>query len=148
MGIMVSCACTKGALILASASGLETHRARGPGPSEGPEPSSSGAPTLQENRWHEAREINQCFPVVVPAHRGRSWSHRPRAGARPIGRAVGRMGRTTRPKYLHYKGRHQKVPARKRRAMGRIEHTLLVEGRTSSPTDLRPSPATPPYHTK
>src|SRR5215210_2813033 len=29
----------------------------------------------------------------------------------------------------------------KRRAMGRIEHTLLVEGRKSSPTDLRPSPA-------
>src|ERR671920_954977 len=33
-------------------------------------------------------------------------------------------------------------------AMGRIEHTLLDEGRASSPTDLRPSPATPPYHTK
>src|SRR5215213_10303138 len=32
--------------------------------------------------------------------------------------------------------------------MGRIEHTLLDEGRASSPTDLRPSPATPPYHTK
>src|SRR5215213_5299267 len=32
--------------------------------------------------------------------------------------------------------------------MGRIEHTLLDEGRKSSPTDLRPSPATPPYHTK
>jgi hypothetical protein len=31
-------------------------------------------------------------------------------------------------------------------AMGRIEHTLLDEGRASSPTDLRPSPATPPYH--
>jgi hypothetical protein len=30
--------------------------------------------------------------------------------------------------------------------MGRIEHTLLDEGRASSPTDLRPSPATPPYH--
>ena len=36
----------------------------------------------------------------------------------------------------------------KPRAMGRIEHTLLDEGRKSSPTDLRPSPATPPYHTK
>src|SRR5215212_4403027 len=36
----------------------------------------------------------------------------------------------------------------KRRATGRIEHTLLDEGRASSPTDLRPSPATPPYHTK
>src|SRR5215216_1001868 len=34
------------------------------------------------------------------------------------------------------------------RAMGRIEHTLLDEGRASSPTDLRPSPATPPYHKK
>src|SRR5918993_1450441 len=33
-------------------------------------------------------------------------------------------------------------------AMGRIEHTLLDEGRASSPTDLRPSPAIPPYHTK
>src|SRR5215213_10983364 len=32
--------------------------------------------------------------------------------------------------------------------MGRIEHTLLDEGRESSPTDLRPSPPTPPYHTK
>jgi hypothetical protein len=29
--------------------------------------------------------------------------------------------------------------------MGRIEHTLVDEGRTPSPTDLRPSPATPPY---
>src|SRR5215203_3296254 len=33
-------------------------------------------------------------------------------------------------------------------AMGRIEHTLLDEGRASSPTDLRPSPATTPYHKK
>jgi hypothetical protein len=33
-------------------------------------------------------------------------------------------------------------------AMGRIEHTLLDEGRGSPPTDLRPSPATPPYHRK
>src|SRR5215217_9280108 len=32
--------------------------------------------------------------------------------------------------------------------MGRIEHTLSDEGRKSSPTDLRPSPANPPYHTK
>src|SRR5215210_4463048 len=32
--------------------------------------------------------------------------------------------------------------------MGRIEHMLLDEGRASSPTDLRPSPATPPYHKK
>jgi hypothetical protein len=32
--------------------------------------------------------------------------------------------------------------------MGRIEHTLLDEGRASSPTDLRPSPATTPYHKK
>jgi hypothetical protein len=35
--------------------------------------------------------------------------------------------------------------------MGRIEHTLLDEGRASSPADLRPSPAppsTPPYHKK
>src|SRR5215211_1793892 len=32
--------------------------------------------------------------------------------------------------------------------MGRIEHTLSDEGRASSPTDLRPSPANPPYHTK
>ena len=36
----------------------------------------------------------------------------------------------------------------KRREMGTIEHTLLDEGRSSSPTDLRPSPATPPYHKK
>src|SRR5215210_5613789 len=42
----------------------------------------------------------------------------------------------------------RRTPARKWRAMGRIEHTLLDEGRASSPTDLRPSPATPPYHTK
>jgi hypothetical protein len=27
------------------------------------------------------------------------------------GRAVGRMGRTTRPNYLHYKGRSPKAPA-------------------------------------
>jgi hypothetical protein len=32
-------------------------------------------------------------------------------------------------------------------AMGRIEHTLLDEGRASSPTDLRPS-LTAPYHKK
>jgi hypothetical protein len=32
-------------------------------------------------------------------------------------------------------------------AIGRIEHTLLDEGRASSPSDLRPSPATTPYHT-
>src|SRR5215213_11747006 len=36
--------------------------------------------------------------------------------------------------------------------MGRIEHTLLDEGRAASPTDLRPTPATPlstpPYHIK
>jgi len=38
--------------------------------------------------------------------------------------------------------------ARKWRTMGRIEHTLLDEGRASSPTDLRPSLATPPYHIK
>src|SRR5215207_11127005 len=30
--------------------------------------------------------------------------------------------------------------------MGRIEHTLLDEGRASSPTDLRPTPATPPLN--
>jgi hypothetical protein len=30
--------------------------------------------------------------------------------------------------------------------MGRIEHTLLDEGRASSPSDLRPSPAPQPYH--
>jgi hypothetical protein len=32
--------------------------------------------------------------------------------------------------------------------MGRIEHTLFDRGRSSTPSDLRPSPATPPYHTK
>jgi hypothetical protein len=37
-------------------------------------------------------------------------------------------------------------PARKCRARGRIEHMFLDEGRASSPTDLRPSPATTPYH--
>src|SRR5215207_132275 len=37
-------------------------------------------------------------------------------------------------------------PARKWRTMGRIEHTLL-DGDVA-PTDLRPSPANPPYHTK
>src|SRR5687767_9076632 len=40
------------------------------------------------------------------------------------------------------------TPARKWRTMGRIEHTLLDEGRASSPTDLRPSPANLPYHKK
>jgi hypothetical protein len=40
------------------------------------------------------------------------------------------------------------TPAREWWAMGRIEHTLLDEGRASSPPDLRPSPAPPPYHTK
>jgi hypothetical protein len=42
-------------------------------------------------------------------------------------------------------------PARKWRARGRIEHTLLdgAEHRYgATPTDLRPSPATPPYHKK
>jgi hypothetical protein len=37
-------------------------------------------------------------------------------------------------------------PARKWRAMGRIEQTLLVGD--AAPTDLRPSPATTPYHIK
>src|SRR5919205_822485 len=32
--------------------------------------------------------------------------------------------------------------------MGRIEHTLVDEGRASSPTDLRPPPATTSYHNK
>jgi hypothetical protein len=32
--------------------------------------------------------------------------------------------------------------------MGRIEQTLLDEGRGSTSTDLRPSPATAPYHEK
>src|SRR5687767_10931541 len=32
--------------------------------------------------------------------------------------------------------------------MGRIEHTLVDEGRASSPTDLRPPPAQTSYHTK
>jgi hypothetical protein len=32
--------------------------------------------------------------------------------------------------------------------MGRIEHTLVDEGRASSPTDLRPPPATTSYHKK
>jgi hypothetical protein len=32
--------------------------------------------------------------------------------------------------------------------MGRIEQTLLDEGEGSTPTDLRPSPATAPYHKK
>src|SRR5215203_7153932 len=36
----------------------------------------------------------------------------------------------------------------KRRAMVRIEHSLLDRGRSSTPSDLRPSPAPPPYHTK
>src|SRR5918994_7889647 len=40
------------------------------------------------------------------------------------------------------------TPAREWWARGRIEHTLLDEGRASSPPDLRPSPAPPPYHTK
>ena len=37
-------------------------------------------------------------------------------------------------------------PARKWRARGRIEQTLL-DG-DAAPTDLRPSPATTPYHRK
>src|SRR5215204_2303647 len=47
-----------------------------------------------------------------------------------------------------YKAGTLKPRSDKRRAMGRIEHTLLDEGRKSSPTDLRPSPAPSPYHTK
>jgi hypothetical protein len=39
-----------------------------------------------------------------------------------------------------------RAPARKWRAVGRIEHTLLDGGRAPSPADLRPSPATAPYH--
>src|SRR5215210_1297149 len=39
-------------------------------------------------------------------------------------------------------------PARKCRAMGRIEHPLLDRGRSSAPSDLRPSLAPPLYHTK
>jgi hypothetical protein len=34
-------------------------------------------------------------------------------------------------------------PARKWRAVGRIEHPLLDGGRSSTPSDLRPSPAVP-----
>src|SRR5215210_7071170 len=36
----------------------------------------------------------------------------------------------------------------KRRAMGRIEHPLFDRGRSSTPSDLRPAPAPPPYHKK
>ena len=42
----------------------------------------------------------------------------------------------------------RETPARKWRTVGRIEHTLLDGGRASTPTDLRPSPATPLYHRK
>src|SRR5829696_1508903 len=54
----------------------------------------------------------------------------------------------TRARKPNIKAGARKPQPDKRRAMGRIEHTLLDEGRSSSPTDLRPSPATPPYHTK
>ena len=43
-------------------------------------------------------------------------------------------------------GVSQKTPARKWRAMGRIEHSLMV--RAIPPTDLRPPPAPPAYHKK
>ena len=46
----------------------------------------------------------------------------------------------------HKKDRGPKTPARTRRAMGRIEHWLLDRGRTSTLSDLRPSPE-PPHHT-
>src|SRR5215212_9607813 len=36
-----------------------------------------------------------------------------------------------------------RAPARKWRAVGRIEHPLLDGGRSSTPSDLRPSPANP-----
>jgi hypothetical protein len=45
-----------------------------------------------------------------------------------------------------YKGRSLGAPAHKRRAVGRIEHLLLDRGRTSTLSDLRPSPE-PPHHT-
>src|SRR5215203_4862714 len=54
----------------------------------------------------------------------------------------------TRARKPNIKAGARKPQPDKRRAMGRIEHTLLDEGRSSTPTDLRPSPATPPYHTK
>jgi hypothetical protein len=61
------------------------------------------------------------------------------------GRAKGRSRKTRGQR--QYKGRSPVEPGTQM-AMGRIEHTLLDEGRASSPTDLRPSPATPPYHRK
>ena len=39
--------------------------------------------------------------------------------------------------------KRQGTPARKWRAVGRIEHSLLGGGRSSTPSDLRPSPALP-----
>src|SRR5215207_4522881 len=42
----------------------------------------------------------------------------------------------------------EKAGPRKGRAMGRIEHTLVDRGRSSTPSDLRPPPATTSYHNK
>jgi hypothetical protein len=43
---------------------------------------------------------------------------------------------------------HVKAPARKWRAVGRIEHSLVDRGRSSTLFDLRPPLATRPYHKK
>jgi hypothetical protein len=91
----------------------------------------AGAPSTEE----VAKNLCLCRGVCPP-HRG---SH----------------GRTTDDPAQRFKGAKRRAggdaletPARKWRTMGRIEHTLLDEGRGSSPTDLRPSPAAPPYHKK
>src|SRR5687767_1276042 len=99
-------------------------------------------------------------------HRAPLWELRPliEAGAPSTGGAVvsrvcaphrGSHGRTTDDPAQRRGGAKRRAggdaletPARKWRTMGRIEHTLLDEGRASSPTDLRPSPAAPPYHKK
>jgi hypothetical protein len=88
------------------------------------------------------RGVHARYALLGTRSSGGGWRPGDRLGVVPIGAplalAAGRGPGLT----------HSTFPARQRRARGRIEHTPLDEGRSSSPTDLRPSLATPPYHKK
>ncbi len=65
-----------------------------------------------------------------------------------VGRGLRASGRGRAAKRRAAPNRMRKGAARKRRAMGRIEHPLLDGSSPFAPTDLRPSLAAPPYHKK
>ena len=82
-------------------------------------------------------------------HRRTAWSHRPRSRAtgrsyraRGAGECLGSWTGAERDKGQSPEG----TPTRTGRAVGRIEHWLLDRGRSSTLSDLRPSPE-PPHHT-